>query len=79
MGSSYLTVQVIKGVGGLDHESWRAFADERRNEPARNFIDGDLIQQFGDISKQQQKTIAGEMGVELGELTRRVEELSRLH
>ncbi|WIA28318.1 hypothetical protein OEZ86_010868 [Tetradesmus obliquus] len=41
--------KVVRGVGGLDHDSWRRFKDERRSEPASGFIDGDLVEAFADL------------------------------
>ena len=36
---------VIRGVGGLEHADFRAFANDRRQGEMRNFIDGDLVEQ----------------------------------
>jgi DNA damage-binding protein 1 len=41
--------RVVKGVGGFDHAQWRAFNNPQRTEAAKNFIDGDLIEQFLDL------------------------------
>ena len=41
--------RVVRGVGGLDHAQWRSFCNLQRTEPAKNFIDGDLIEQFLDL------------------------------
>jgi DNA damage-binding protein 1 len=46
--------KVVKGVGGLSHSEWRTFENERRSgagraEDHRNFVDGDLIEQFLDL------------------------------
>ncbi|WOL18645.1 DNA damage-binding protein 1 [Canna indica] len=72
-------VKVIKGVGGLSHEQWRSFNNEKRTVDARNFLDGDLIESFLDLSRNKMDEIASSMGVSLEELSRRVEELTRLH
>ncbi|XP_074558641.1 DNA damage-binding protein 1a [Curcuma longa] len=72
-------VKVIKGVGGLSHEQWRSFNNEKRTADARNFLDGDLIESFLDLSRSRMDDIASSMGVTLEELCKRVEELTRLH
>jgi DNA damage-binding protein 1 len=70
-------------VGGFDHDAWRSFKDERRTEPAANFIDGDLVEQFLDLPPDKAAEVVaavwpgGEQSV--AEVTRRVEELQRLH
>ena len=69
------------GVGGLDHATWRAFRDERRSEAARNFIDGDLVEGFLDLSPEQAAAVVAAMGPghSVEDITRKVEELQRLH
>ena len=46
---------VINGVGGFSHNQWRAFCNERnipdKNSSSKNFIDGDLIERFLDLGK----------------------------
>ncbi len=44
--------QVVQGVGGLSHEAWRAFANDRRTADAHGFIDGDLIETFLDLGPE---------------------------
>ncbi|THU68691.1 hypothetical protein C4D60_Mb08t06530 [Musa balbisiana] len=72
-------VKVIKGVGGLSHEQWRSFNNEKKTVDSRNFLDGDLIESFLDLSRSRMDEIASSMGVTLDELCKRVEELTRLH
>ena len=36
---------MIRGVGGIEHAKFRAFANERRGGNMTNFVDGDLIEQ----------------------------------
>ncbi|URE33533.1 DNA damage-binding protein [Musa troglodytarum] len=72
-------VKVIKGVGGLSHEQWRSFNNEKKTVDARNFLDGDLIESFLDLSRSRMDEIASSMGVPLEELCKKVEELTRLH
>ncbi|KAG0292818.1 DNA damage-binding protein 1a [Dissophora globulifera] len=77
--------KVIKGVGGLDHAEWRRFRSNARTLPSTNFIDGDLIELFLDLSHDEVNNVLE--GAEGGEpikipheeITKLVEELSRLH
>ncbi|CAN8246204.1 unnamed protein product [Cochlearia groenlandica] len=71
--------KVIKGVGGLSHEQWRSFNNEKRTAEARNFLDGDLIESFLDLSRNKMEDVSKTMNVQVEELCRRVEELTRLH
>ncbi|KAH7289838.1 hypothetical protein KP509_30G020500 [Ceratopteris richardii] len=72
-------VKVIKGVGGLSHEQWRSFSNERKTVDAKNFLDGDLIESFLDLSRSRMEEISTAMSVPVEELCKRVEELTRLH
>lgn len=72
-------VKVIKGVGGLSHEQWRSFSNERKTVDSRNFLDGDLIESFLDLSRNRMEDISSAMDVSVEELCKRVEELTRLH
>lgn len=73
--------KVVRGVGGLQHAAWRGFRDERRAEPARGFIDGDLVESFLDLAPEQAAAVVAHMGGghSVEDITRRVEELQRLH
>ena len=44
-------VAIIKPVGGLGHQYFRAFQAERCNRPSRGFIDGDLVEIFLDLNR----------------------------
>ncbi|KAJ7544909.1 hypothetical protein O6H91_09G098400 [Diphasiastrum complanatum] len=72
-------VKVIKGVGGLSHEQWRSFSNERKTVDAKNFLDGDLIESFLDLNRNRMEEIASSMEVSVEELCKRVEEMTRLH
>ncbi|XP_020599967.1 DNA damage-binding protein 1 [Phalaenopsis equestris] len=74
-----ILVKVIKGVGGLSHEQWRSFNNEKKTVDARNFLDGDLIESFLDLSRSRMEEISRTIGVPVEELCKRVEELTRLH
>ncbi|KOM28694.1 hypothetical protein LR48_Vigan564s000400 [Vigna angularis] len=71
--------KVIKGVGGLSHEQWRSFNNEKKTVEARNFLDGDLIESFLDLNRSRMDEISKAMDVSVEELCKRVEELTRLH
>lgn len=71
--------KVIKGVGGLSHEQWRSFYNEKKTVEAKNFLDGDLIESFLDLSRIRMEDISKAMAVPVEELMKRVEELTRLH
>ncbi|KAI4297447.1 hypothetical protein L6164_037338 [Bauhinia variegata] len=71
--------KVIKGVGGLNHEQWRSFNNEKKTVDARNFLDGDLIESFLDLNRTKMDEISTAMSVSVEELCKRVEELTRLH
>ncbi|GMI74364.1 damaged DNA binding protein 1A [Hibiscus trionum] len=71
--------KVIKGVGGLSHEQWRSFNNEKRTSEAKNFLDGDLIESFLDLSRGKMEEVSKAVGVSVEELSKKVEELTRLH
>ncbi|XP_062160376.1 DNA damage-binding protein 1-like isoform X2 [Alnus glutinosa] len=71
--------KVIKGVGGLSHEHWRSFNNEKKTVDARNFLDGDLIESFLDLNRTKMDEISKTMAASVEELCNRVEELTRLH
>lgn len=81
--------KVIKSVGKIDHTFWRSFSTERKTEPASNFIDGDLIESFLDLSRDKMQEVV--QGIEMDDgsgmkrdasvddLIKIIEELSRIH
>ena len=73
--------QAVNGVGGLSHEEWRSFSSERKKGECTNFMDGDLIEQFADLKRDTMQWVVDRMGdgVTIEELSKTVEELSRLH
>ena len=38
-------------MGGFTHGAWRAFETERKVTDARNFIDGDHVETFLDLTQ----------------------------
>eukprot|EP01027_Heterolobosea_sp_BB2_P002893 GEZU01004339.1.p1 GENE.GEZU01004339.1~~GEZU01004339.1.p1 ORF type:complete len:703 (-),score=229.06 GEZU01004339.1:788-2896(-) len=73
--------QVVSGIGGLSHDNWRAFESERKKAKARNFLDGDLIEMFMDLSPEKKEEIVKRMGggVKVDDVEKRIEEISRIH
>ena len=73
--------QAVKGVGGLSHEEWRSWSSERRTGECRNFIDGDLIEQFLDLNHDTMQWIVDRMGnvVTIEYFINIVVELRRIH
>lgn len=70
---------MVRGVGNLDHQDWRTFNSERRKSECRNFVDGDLIEQFLDLSGASMASVATKMSISVEDLCKEVEELMRLH
>lgn len=72
---------VINGVGGFSHESFRTFQSELGCYRSTGFIDGDLIEQFSELSPTAAAEVIEKMGegITLEEVSKKVEDLSRLH
>jgi len=72
--------KVVKGVGGLEHSEWRSFHNSRKTSKARNFIDGDLVESFLQLSKDDMDRVVEAVGgTTLEEITKIVEEMTQLH
>lgn len=72
--------KVIKGVGGFTHAAWRAFSNDRKTVDATGFVDGDLIESFLALSPADMaKVCEGLPETDVEELTKKVEELARMH
>jgi DNA damage-binding protein 1 len=74
-----LLVKVIKGVGGCGHERWRSFHNHQKTMNAHNFLDGDLIESFLDLGRQNMENVANSLDVSVENLCTQIEELTRLH
>lgn len=74
-------VSVVPGVGGLKHAEWREMFIETpyRTAASKNYVDGDLIERFGDLGADKKREVSRIVGVGVEDLTRRVEEMQRLH
>ncbi|XP_030845179.1 DNA damage-binding protein 1 [Strongylocentrotus purpuratus] len=80
--------KVIKSVGKIKHSFWRSFYSERKTEPMDNFIDGDLLESFLDLSRDTMDEVAQGLQIDDGgmkrdcmanDLIKIVEELTRIH
>lgn len=81
--------KVIKGVGRMDHETWRRFQNEARSEDATGVVDGDLVELFFDLSTDKQKELISNLSMEdetgvrqpmtLDRCVRLMDDLARLH
>jgi DNA damage-binding protein 1 len=69
--------KVIKGVGGLTHNDWRSFSNERKTSEARNFLDGDLIESFLDLKPEKMQEVVKGLDVSVEELSKRIETLQQ--
>jgi len=49
--------RVINGVGGFVHEEYRSFYNSRTTSECKNFIDGDLIEMFLDLSREKMERV----------------------
>ncbi|PAA85826.1 hypothetical protein BOX15_Mlig015655g2, partial [Macrostomum lignano] len=84
---------LIVGVGGVEHAKYRSFETEHRTEPAKDFIDGDLLEAALDLGRDKLETVAqgltrktdfssavsDSVPCTVEDLIRILEELSRLH
>nr|XP_054761206.1 DNA damage-binding protein 1-like [Lytechinus pictus] len=80
--------KVIKSVGKIKHSFWRSFYSERKTEPMDNFIDGDLLESYLDLSKDTMDEVALGLQIDDGgmkrdctsnDLIKIIEELTRIH
>ncbi|CAL1299313.1 unnamed protein product [Larinioides sclopetarius] len=81
--------KVIKSVGKIPHSFYRAFSTERKQEPSSGFIDGDLIESFLDLRRDQMEAVVQGIPFDDGsgmkraatvdDLVKIVEELTRIH
>lgn len=69
--------KLIKGVGGLQHENWRAFSSPAKTEPATGFIDGDLIERCLDLPSRNIEDLAKSMKLSPEDLLKKIENLQR--
>ncbi|CEP12236.1 hypothetical protein [Parasitella parasitica] len=53
----YNMTRVVKSIGDLSHIDWRSVSIMDRKDEAVNFIDGDLIESFLDLTPQQMQAV----------------------
>ncbi|CAH0552007.1 unnamed protein product [Brassicogethes aeneus] len=70
---------VIKSVGKIEHNFWRAFHTDIKTEPSEGFIDGDLIESFLDLSQEKMKEVADSCQLTVEHLVKMIEDLTRIH
>jgi len=56
---------VITGLGGLNHDEWRAFHNDRRSGTRRTTIDGDLIEMFMELPKSAMDLVVSRLNDDL--------------
>uniref|UniRef100_A0A2P2I8S4 DNA damage-binding protein 1 n=1 Tax=Hirondellea gigas TaxID=1518452 RepID=A0A2P2I8S4_9CRUS len=80
--------KVIKSVGKIDHDFYRSFFTDRKTEKCQGFIDGDLIENFLDLSRGKMEEVCDKLtmitsgtacDMSVSDTLKLVEELSRLH
>jgi len=71
--------KIIRCVGGFSHATWRSFCNERKTVEASNILDGDLIEQFLELGPDEMERVAEGVPATVDELTKRIEDLARLH
>ncbi|KAI8064743.1 CPSF A subunit region-domain-containing protein [Gongronella butleri] len=65
-------------IGKMDYAAWRSFRNGVRSEPAKGFIDGDLIETFLTLSPTQQAKVADALTVPITTLQAKIEKLSQM-
>ncbi|KAG1174443.1 hypothetical protein G6F70_004910 [Rhizopus microsporus] len=81
----YNMTKAVKSIGGLSHAEWRNVNIMGRKEEATNFIDGDLIESFLDLSSYQMQSVVDgihggrKLDVTVEDLCKVVEELMSIH
>ncbi|KAI8364768.1 mono-functional DNA-alkylating methyl methanesulfonate N-term-domain-containing protein [Radiomyces spectabilis] len=77
--------KIVRSIGDLSHSDWRSISMMDRKEKCSNFIDGDLIESFLDLTPQQmQGVVDGHNGgrkldLTVEDLCKVVEELMSVH
>ncbi|KAF1802332.1 mono-functional DNA-alkylating methyl methanesulfonate N-term-domain-containing protein [Mucor lusitanicus] len=81
----YNMTRVVKSIGDLSHIDWRSVSIMDRKDEAVNFIDGDLIESFLDLTPQQMQAVVDglyggrKLDKSVEDLCKVVEELMSAH
>jgi len=67
--------KVVHGIGGFSHEQWRAFHNDHHTIQSRNFIDGDLIETFMDLKREEMLQVVNGMNISVEETYKKIESL----
>jgi DNA damage-binding protein 1 len=71
---------LVNAPGDIDFAKFRAFKNAvREEEEPMRFVDGELIEQFLDVSEEVQARAVAGLGVDVEEVRALVEGLRRLH
>ncbi|KAK1397356.1 DNA damage-binding protein 1a [Heracleum sosnowskyi] len=75
-------IEVVKSVGGLSHRQWRSYISavesKVKMEDAKNFLDGDLIESFLDLSLTEMEVVSKAMSESVEVLKEMVKDLTKL-
>ena len=63
-------LSVVKSIGNFDHRAWRMFRNTTKTGEMRQFIDGDLVENYLKLTdSEKRKVVHGGEGVEALPLT----------
>lgn len=54
---------MIKSVGKVSHSFYRSFFTDRKTEKCQGFIDGDLVENFLDLSREKMEEVCSGLKV----------------
>jgi DNA damage-binding protein 1 len=71
--------KVIKGVGLFSHTNFRSYKQYKLTNPSFNFIDGDLIESFLDLSLEKMNEVVKNLknSINVTDLIKKIEDISR--
>ena len=82
--------RTVTSIGCIPHNVWRGFHNDRQKEPAKGFIDGDLIERFLDLPRSEMTKICVDLFYDfdgtgmkregtVDDLVKLIEDLARIH